>query len=255
MDLINEKNNKKKIFTYGIIIFILISVIVYIGISAYNLIPYLMLFLNGQYNIDTNDLPTYKEVFSNIFVGLGVIASSLFSYLLYKNSEQVRIQSSRAEANKIFFQYKSCIILMTLYYLEEKIDCICFDTEDGEALKKRIENKFGLPEYDSQTYYDFQSSIGNIAAHIKEVDSKIEDLDIDKMFSMNMYFYRYLRSDYTIKDCPIYLNKKLQKLNIDNKLSANKIYAWLWGFIIENDMRLLDDTYSRILYAILETSK
>ena len=101
----NFKNKNSK-FIYLIIAFILISVIIYIGTSICILSPYFKKFFKGLYNIETNDLPTYKEVFSNIFVGLGVIASSLFSYLLYKNSEQVRIQSSRAEANKIFFQYQ-----------------------------------------------------------------------------------------------------------------------------------------------------
>lgn len=107
------KNNKSKIlkffkkiidlkysFALGIVMFISL---IYIFICIYMLFPYLKIFLNNGYTIETNDLPNFSSVFESLFVVLAMISSTLLGYMTYKVSQNQMLISQNqvnSEYNK-----------------------------------------------------------------------------------------------------------------------------------------------------------
>ncbi|EPZ61792.1 hypothetical protein H477_5922 [[Clostridium] sordellii ATCC 9714] len=74
---------KNSIYTIALGILLLVSLI-YIGICIYMMFPYLKIFFNNGYIIETSDLPNYSSIFESIFVVLTMISSTLLGYMTYK---------------------------------------------------------------------------------------------------------------------------------------------------------------------------
>lgn len=102
--VLKAKIDKIKNSIYTILLgIILLASLTYIGICIYMMFPYLKIFFNKGYIIETSDLPNYSVVFESIFVVLTIISSTLLGYMTYKVSKNQMIISENqvnSEYNK-----------------------------------------------------------------------------------------------------------------------------------------------------------
>lgn len=118
---------------FKVIIGVLIGVIgVYCIISVSQLLPYLILFMEGQYIVELHDLPTYSDVFNSIFGGINIIITSILSWLIYSLYCVQEKRRVRADANLVYNELKMHFIFAFVQLIKENMDKI----EDKDYLAK-----------------------------------------------------------------------------------------------------------------------
>lgn len=110
-------------FALGVVMFISL---IYICICTYMMLPYLKIFLNNGYIIETNDLPNFSSVFESLFVVLAMISSTLLGYMTYKVSRN-QMLISQNQVNSDYNKNISSPAIIVYTHLKIKL---LYDLDD-----------------------------------------------------------------------------------------------------------------------------
>lgn len=240
-------------FALGIVMFISL---IYICICTYMMLPYLKIFLNNGYIIETNDLPNFSSVFESLFVVLAMISSTLLGYMTYKVSKNQMLISQ----NQVNSDYNKNISSPSIIvYTHLKIKLIY----DLDKIIKKHMHILKDEEYESK------SGTLNAIETLKEemVDVKLSQdinsyvpciLSLFKEDRLVLYFITLIE-DLNSENKITYIFKNEYIENSILKETSSKLwveirYAILFDRIDKLEPYLID-TYYNIFKKIKELSK
>lgn len=232
---------KKFILSRSIVFIATLGMIFYASVCTILLFPYLSDFISGKYIVETSDLPTYKEIFQSIFIVVQIVLTLLFSYFLYKTSEQQREQNyeirNMKNASFIYYELKFCIIFIAskiLYDNKEKL----IDDVDNELSK--IEKLDSGRLYQISDANEVKKQFSEIVHLLKKNCTEkeimksymlIADLDELKAEQINSYMYLF--------------DSEFNKIN-SGEAKANSLYRIYYRFLFEDDFSIFDEEYKKI---------
>lgn len=232
--------------------------IVYVG---YLLYPYLIMFFNNKYIVEPNDLPNYRDVFNSIFLVTQIIITSVLTFLLYRTAELQRKQNYEINNTKIasylFYELKFSLmgIIASLYtskisnILDEEI-AIVNELTGEVGTKSGLESIKGLKELrtfpitDSEKLKDSLSEITHLLGN--EIDDKdimfyfLFIMDLNKATCDNSDSFAYV------------LNENCNSLCKNQIVGAKKLDEELYGFLYNNDFKILDDRFKKLFDRLYE---
>lgn len=159
--------------TLGIILFFIVFIsFIYIIVGVIFLLPYLKIFLNGGYLIQTEDLPNYSNLFDSIFSVVGILSSSILGVLVYKITKT----QAKISQNQMNIQYNNEIsgsaeIIYTAIKYKILNDLSNFFKQNKDAFESQKYMSVSLREEDAKEVLA-NTSIGNLSI----IENKFETL-------------------------------------------------------------------------------
>lgn len=188
---------KRKSYTdilKSIIIFIFFaSCVLYLCIALFNISSYLMNFIHLQYT-NTQDLPSFSDVFNSVFSVINILVTSCLSYLIYKLTKKQGYDLHNyniASSASIFLRsFESCITNAIIHeynkYRKESLKLKPVVTLDDKEIFIHMSKVIGYLEDDRvkdglyNLYFIMRSDASILSLINKDLLDKSEEIMTDQ---------------------------------------------------------------------------